>query len=281
MMNRLSRVLLTTPLVLAAAGLSLWLLSAPRIVIEKTLTLLVLPAGLLGLLLAGVFCLLVLRRCWVWSLLAFLVAAVYWTLSSPAFALRLMALLESRYQPVEIASVERFDYLVVLGGGALQLHGGSVQLGTSGDRVMLAARLWHAGKVATLVTSGSGLLAGSGDAPLLAGVTQKIWRDIGIPSQAVRLIAGRNTFEEIDSVAELLRDVSPAPQRVGLLTSAWHLQRAMRLADQRGLSLVPVAADFYSLQPPVPFPLSLLPQSDGIWQSSAAVRELLAGIVRR
>lgn len=265
-------------LALGAAGLLLWALTAPRIIIEKTITLLILPAGLLGLLLLVVSLVLLLQRRWGWVCLALPVALLYWSLSSTFVSQKLMASLESRYQPVQIDAVEAFDYLIVLGGGAVQLSDGSVQLGPSGDRVMLAARLWHAGKVSTLVTSGSSLLSGPADAPLLAGVTARLWRDIGIPAQAIQMIAGRNTVEEMASVAELLAGSSPP--RVGLVTSAWHLPRAMRLASARGLKLIPVPADFYSLES-APVPLSLLPQTDGIWQSSLVVRELLAGIVRR
>lgn len=266
-------------LALAVAGLLLWALTAPRIIIEKTITLLILPAGLLGLLLLLVSLVLLLQRQWGWVCLALPVTLLYWSLSSTLVSQKLMASLESRYQPVQIDAVDAFDYLIVLGGGALQLSDGSAQLGQSGDRVMLAARLWHAGKVSTLVTTGSSLLSGPGDAPLLAGATSGLWRDIGIPAQAIQMIAGRNTFEEMASVAELLAGQSP--QRVGLLTSAWHLPRAMRLASARGLNLIAVPADFYSLESAPPPPLSLLPQTDGIWQSTLVVRELLAGIVRR
>ena len=55
-------------------------------------------------------------------------------------------------QPLE---EEPFDLLVVLGGGSKTSPNGRAQLSTSGDRLMLAARMIEGGKAKTVVCTGS------------------------------------------------------------------------------------------------------------------------------
>ncbi len=61
--------------------------------------------------------------------------------------------------------------------------------------------------------------------------TVEIWTKLGIDSAAIRSIGGRNTFEEMQQVKEIWSELPG--KKVGLLTSALHLPRAVRLAGHK------------------------------------------------
>lgn len=65
-----------------------------------------------------------------------------------------------------------------------------------GNRLLLAARMFHRGLIKRLVCSGRGIegLSVEGDGPTQQ--TEEIWRDLGIPKDRITRIDGRNTSEE-------------------------------------------------------------------------------------
>jgi len=153
-----------------------------------------------------------------------------------------------------------------------------VWLGIVGDRVMLAARLYAQGKVKQLVTTGVVQRWGQRDSVDMSEATDRIWRELGIPSTAITQIGGVNTSQELKNIKQLLGDQPPA--RVGLLTSAFHLPRAERLARQNGVAVIPIPAGFLS---PVnePLPLAVIPHYYGITMTDLAAKEFLAALFSR
>lgn len=134
-----------------------------------------------------------------------------------------------------------FDAVFVMGGG---VHDGPTgpSLGSSGDRAVLAARLYHLGRARTLVASGSHVpgLERSGDGVAL---TQTLWRELGVPEDAIdRVGPAYNSAQEVELYAAYARERDLA--RVGLVSSAWHLRRALRLAARHDFTPVPLPADF-------------------------------------
>jgi uncharacterized SAM-binding protein YcdF (DUF218 family) len=150
-----------------------------------------------------------------------------------------------------------FDAVVVLGGGTDETPRGRAQLGPSGDRVVLGARLYHRGLTPRLVTSGSPI-AGLSSHDAVAATT-RIWRELGVPREAIVQVHGaRTTSEEAVHHARLIRE--RGWRRVGLVTSARHMRRALANFEARGVDVVPLPADvrsrggvrwrgFYSLVP--------------------------------
>jgi len=67
----------------------------------------------------------------------------------------------------------------------------------------------------------------------------------------------------------------PEGHRVGILTSAWHLPRAMRLAEARGIEATAIPSDFRSAFI-VPSVNMLVPTANGLEISTIAVKEYLA-----
>lgn len=172
----------------------------------------------------------------------------------------------------------RWDAACVLGGGTSLAPDGEPELGNSGDRLRAAARLWRERQVPLLVTTGSGLFGAERDRHLSAE-TAAIWSQWGIPAEAVREVPGPvNTSQEIAAIATLAR--ARGWQRVAIVTSAWHLPRALALAAAAGLPADGVAADHHG-RPPPPTPVFLVPCGAGAHDVQLWMTEVVGRLVGR
>jgi uncharacterized SAM-binding protein YcdF (DUF218 family) len=230
--------------VLAAAAAGLALLAGPRdVVLDKTLALLLMPTGAVWA---------VVTSTWAWRLGAAaktdvkrlgahtaLVVALTVTGNDP-LAQTSMAALEAPYL-ADPNDAGHFDAVVVLGGGASASITGVAEAGLAGDRILLGARLFARGQTPVLLATGTPI-AGF-EWPLdSTALTASMWRDLGIPDDAiVRVQNTRTTREEAVAVAALVAEHQW--KRIGLVTSAWHLRRASRLFERAGVTVTPIAAD--------------------------------------
>ena len=262
---------------LAAAALAVALIAAPRgLLLTKSIGRLAMPLGLawLTLLVVGV------AAWWrerpaVAALLAvpFLILTVA---GNQPFANWLVQEVEG--DPSDPFETEPLDAVIVLGGGTNDTHRGEPQLGASGDRVVLGARLYHRGLTPLLVTSGSPI-PGLSDHDS-AAATARIWSELGVPREAIVVVDGaRTTSEEARLHAALIERRGWA--RVGVVSSAIHLPRAMGLFEREGVEAVPLAADVH--QRPVQWHgfLSLVPTGGAARGVHAACWELLGRSVGR
>ncbi len=250
-----------------------------RSFLEKLATQLALPCGLIWIALWG-FTAVAFRHDRRWGIGLLSLTMVYWIAGAGTTSERVLSLLEGRYVPVDPQQVKPFDLLIVLGGGTISNPEGNVWLGSNGERVMLAARLYQLGKVQRLVSTGKllGWAHSQGVDP--AAAAAQIWGELGIPAEAVTQIGGRNTSEEMVLIRDLLESEADGNPRVGLLTSAFHLPRAMRLAKANGLNVEPVAAGFRIRMLP-PWPLAMIPSAEGFLNTELCMRQYLAYWVGR
>jgi len=186
--------------------------------------------------------------------------------------------LEHDYATVDPLQLEGFDAVLVLGGGVTRAAHGQVTLGESGDRVMLAARLYHTGKVQVLVTSGPPFPPGA-PTTSIPRLTARVWQDLGIPADAIVLVEGpRSTRAEIERFEPILGE--QRWRRVGLLTSAYHLRRATGLCARRGITVVPLPANLRGVTAPLR-PRDLVPQAAGFGRVQLACWEFLGAAAGR
>lgn len=173
-------------------------------------------------------------------------------LSNKAVSMALIRPLETRYAPIaELAPGETpppaladCRYIVVLGGGHGESPGFSAvnQLSTSArGRLMEALRLARALPETKLVFSGHAGPKQKSHAAVLADAAISLGVD---PARIVRLDTPRDTEDESASTAHLV-----GPQRFVLVTSAWHMRRAMALMRGQGLDPVAAPADYTTRQP--------------------------------
>jgi uncharacterized SAM-binding protein YcdF (DUF218 family) len=245
--------------------------------LEKTLAMLVMPVGLIWLLILALawFCLR--RRQWLPGVLALGLAGLYAAAGNLYVANRLADGLERQVPLLDLDRLQPFDAVCVLGAGSEQDPLGRPQLSQAGDRVFLAARLWHAGKVRLLVAGGAAQngVAGFRDC---GQEVRELWRGVGVPDRAILAVPDPcwNTRDEIRAYAKLQAQYRWG--RVGLLSSAGHLPRALRLAERAGLACVPLGAD--RLARPRPFLVQdLVPQGMGFETTQRACWEYLGNLL--
>jgi uncharacterized SAM-binding protein YcdF (DUF218 family) len=239
--------------------------------LEKTLALLLMPTGLIWLLILAAALLCWRRRQRGPAALCLGIALLYAAAGNVYVGGALMGSLERTTRPVNVDALQPFDAVFVLGGGGDQDEEGNPELSTAGDRIFLAARLWHAGKARMLVASG---MAHDGFHGVEDGgqETRVLWRGVGVPDQAILAVAEPCwvTRDEIGAYARLRAKYGW--RRMGLVSSASHLPRAMALAAKAGLEVTPLGAD--RVGRPHPFQLQhLVPQGVGFLGTQRACWE--------
>lgn len=164
----------------------------------------------------------------------------------------------------------RCRYIVVLGGGHGDTPGFSAvnKLSHSARaRIAEGVRLAHVLPDAKLVTCGRGAPGELDHAEILAQAAESL----GIPrSRIVLLNSARDTHEESLATRALAGD-----EPVILVTSAWHLPRALALMRGAGVTAVPAACDHMVRPGEQRSWDDYLWDSDSIARSSRAISERL------
>ena len=247
--------------------------------VQKILAFLVMPLGLLWLLLLGLT---------LWSRRlrrpSFTVClGLFWVLftaaGNPWVGQRLMARLEGKIATAEQDPNLNLDAVFVLGGGSDLNAQGVPQLSSHGDRVAKAARLWHSGRTRFLVASGrsNDSLRGERD---LGQETRLLWLGLGVPESAIRVVEAPcfTTREEVVAYRKVCDQQRWG--KIGLLTSASHLPRALAQAHKAGLTVTPLACDFHG-RPRRFRPQDLIPQLEGIRLTQGAIWEMVGQAMGR
>jgi uncharacterized SAM-binding protein YcdF (DUF218 family) len=197
-----------------------------------------------------------------------LLAILVWGTSAPYVIHQVVSRWEKQYVCIPFEEMKPYDVVVVLGGGSSTRPTQDPQFGNAGDRMGFAARLYHRGKAKKLITTGSVLeLKGSLIGELKQGEgpseqTVRMWKDLGIPEGDIIRIEGQNTSTEMRELAakeDLWRG-----KRVGLITSAYHMPRAMKLAERAGLQLEAIPVDFWSRPDDSPVTVEMFLPSPGV-----------------
>lgn len=174
-----------------------------------------------------------------------------WIAAMPWTANALMRGLEATYPPRLTAcggAAQPVDAIVVLGGAiAPQLIGDTRgRLHRGSDRLREAALLFHAGCAPRLLASAGGGVEPPATASE-ADAIRTFFAELGIPAAALIVEdQSRTTGENALYSARVLRFGERQP-RILLVTSAWHLRRAVPLFEAVGFDVLPVGADYRSL----------------------------------
>ena len=242
--------------------------------LTKVLTLIVLPLG--WVLLMGAAALILLargRRRWAGTLVAALLVLL-WVCAMPWTAYQLSAGLEAGFPPVPLAQTPVADVAVVLGGAVGPIGDPPTEnLTGSSNRVLRAARLFRAGKVRRVLAVGGNLDWMNAEAPE-AELIRDLLVEWGLPREAILIEpTSRNTRENAQQAAAIIRE--QGWERVLLVTSATHMQRAVAAFQAVGIAVIPSPTDFASREPLALDPLDFLPDAQALWGVSKALREVL------
>ncbi len=247
--------------------------SGPTMV-EKMLIALAMPVGLLWLaLLVTIYFCLVNRQAWP-AILCFGCWLLLTIAGNGPFSNWLAWTMESKWQDQESRlETEPVDVLVVLGGGTGTRHSGTPQLTYSGDRIAEAAKAWHVGGTKKVMCTGVQSFRTTEKDLHPYEEAARLLEDLGVEPADILKLKGENTFEEIENLKKWA-DANPDKQ-IGLLTSAWHLSRAMRLVRSHGLTVRPVPSHFLS-DPFAPGPDVIIPGEWSLQRTAIITKEYLA-----
>lgn len=209
--------------------------------LSKFLPLFVYPVGLVFVLLWVAFAL-EKKNEWLRRILL-LAILVLWFSGNGWTAAALGRSLEWRYLPPEDTPQARV--MVVLGGGtepALYPRS-SVEVNGAGDRIIHAARLYHAGAADTIIVSGGGINWMDQREMSIAEEMRELLLLMGVPSEAVVLQdQSANTYEDALYCAEVLDGMGV--EEIILVTSAMHMPRSVGLFEYQGFRVIPAPTDY-------------------------------------
>ncbi|MCP3869384.1 MAG: YdcF family protein [Gammaproteobacteria bacterium] len=245
--------------------------------LSKILPLLVYPLGLAFVLLPLAILLAWKRRGVSALLLGGLGVSVLWISAMPATSRYLRSPLEAPFPPLSVEETSHADAIVVLGGavGEIDYSRSLFSLSDASDRVLHGLRLYKAGRAPLLILSG-------GSAPGVvpeAEVMVQILAELGVPrGSMLSETKSRNTYENAVYTRELMRD--RGIERVLLVTSAFHMGRALATFRSQGIDAIPAATDYDRLAKAHEI-LNWLPDAKALYRTTLVLKEYLGMLVYR
>ena len=154
----------------------------------------------------------------------------------------LMARLERPFAGSKVAAAERADAVIVLGGvmNVSKHDSFGINFSPAADRIFTGMELLKR-KKAGAMSIGGGIIKGSSEGERMAEFA-KSWN---APGEVIGLAGCRNTHEEALRAGEVAR--ARGWTNLILVTSAYHMPRAMATFEKAGLTVRPVACDFEAL----------------------------------
>lgn len=169
-----------------------------------------------------------------------------------------------------------YDAIVVLGGGIAAAHPPEQplpDLTDNADRIWQAARLWRRGVAPRIIVTGGSFLAEHGGPATTEAEAMRVFLlDLGVPADAITNEGkALNTIENIRNVRAIIGD-----GRVALVTSAFHMPRALDLAVRAGLNASAFPTDYQAVAATrMPWD-NWLPSIEGLRLSTSALKEIVA-----
>jgi uncharacterized SAM-binding protein YcdF (DUF218 family) len=170
-----------------------------------------------------------------------------------------------------------YDAIVLLGGGiapAIPPWLPNPDLSSAADRLWHASRLYKQGVAPKIIVSGGAPLALYGGVPSSTesvAMTQFL-TDLGVPASAIVSEAqSTNTSDNIRMVRAMVQD-----KPVALVTSAYHMPRALRLAARHGLNAAAFPTDWFAPWQARSYWDNWMPTGDAQEASTRAIWEWLA-----
>lgn len=213
---------------------------------------------------------------WIAALL-FALTFVFYLLCTSVVAERTLGWLEQAYlPPAEPAG----DVIIMLGGGAMpdspDVDGVGALCSSPANRLLTAVRLQRKLGVPILLSGGQVYE----DTGAEAKIARRILIDLGVPESKI-LVETRsiNTTQNARYSAEILR-AQGLTQPI-LVTSAFHMKRAVLNFKKQGIDVVPYPADYQVTHHPVFHYTKLRPQTEALLNNVTVLQETLRTLVTR
>lgn len=189
---------------------------------------------------------------------------VLWVCATPRVGDPLIQSLEANFPPQPAAEVSPADAIIVLGDAIKPAYGVRLypDVVDTSDRLRHTARLYHAGVASTIVVSGT-----------KAPVMETTLTDWDVPANSILLEPDSESTHE-NAVFTTRICQNRGIDEVVLVTSAWHVRRALGAFRTAGLEVVPAPTDFQGVRTSFP-PSTYLPEVRGLAKTTTAVHEYL------
>ena len=238
------------------------------IYINKILPIIVSPLGLIIILLFfGVF-----RKRMLPSLIGLIILII---LSLPIVSGQLIKLLEQDYRPTTPNETARADTVIVLSGMVTLIEkndGIHYEFSEAVDRIFAGINLLKIGKAQKIILT-------RGKLPWSVGVPEGEFLAEFIQSQGInpnRILLSeivQNTNDEAKAISRML----PKNSEVILVTSAFHMPRAVKVFQNQNLKVIPYAVDFRSSVKEINI-IDFLPQASAFKDSNFYFREIIGRV---
>ena len=209
--------------------------------------------------------------------LLFALTFVFYLLCTSVVAERTLGWLEQAYlPPAEPAG----DVIIMLGGGAMpdspDVDGVGALCASPANRLLTAVRLQRKLGVPILLSGGQVYE----DTGAEAKIARRMLIDLGVPEEQI-LVETRsvNTTQNARYSAEILR-AQGLTQPI-LVTSAFHMKRAVLNFKKQGIDVVPYPADYQVTHHPVFHYTKLRPQTEALLNNVTVLQETLRTLVTR
>ena len=198
-------------------------------------------------------------------------AFLFYLLCTGLVAERLMGSLESVYDPPEDP---RGDVIIMLGGGAMpdspDVDGIGSLCSSPANRLLATVRLYRMLRVPILLSGGQVY----SDSGAEAKIASRVLQSLGVPEQDILLeTKSVNTTQNARYSAEILRE-HDFRQPI-LVTSAFHMKRAVLNFEGAGVSVVPYPTDYMVSRHPVFHYTKLRPQTEALFDNVTVFQETL------
>ena len=238
--------------------------------LTKLLSLIIYPLS--TSLLLGLVALVLSRLRWVRSSFYILLLAFGWLYlcSTALFASFLIGTLERGFMPRAMSVIESADAIVLLGGA---MRGDAYlytlpDLNQHADRLVHTVALYKAGKAPLVLLTGGGVEGTRTEAEQMKDHLEVM----GVSSQHILLESkSLNTYDNAVYSAKLLK--ARGMHRILLVTSAYHMRRAVPLFEAQGLDVVPAPTDYQQPRASRVLP-GWMPTVGNLYQSTDALHEI-------
>lgn len=162
---------------------------------------------------------------------------------------RMLEPLENRFPPYRLQSeAGRLDGVIVL-GGSLDLRASLdsaalIQVGSASDRMLTAIEVLSQTDLDLYLTGGDSSLTNRIEIGESALVAEWLGQQ-GFDSSRIKVESkSRNTAEHPDALLSLFPELQEG--KYGLVTSAFHMPRAVGVFERKGMTVVPIPVDYRS-----------------------------------
>ncbi|NVK35652.1 MAG: YdcF family protein [Rhodobacteraceae bacterium] len=237
------------------------------IYLHKILPLIVSPLG-------AIFFLLLVSIIWKKRVITLVCIAFLTVFSLPVTSGALWKQLEADYPPRPIANVDEKDVVIVLSGmvGGFQTEGTFYPQWSDPDRFFAGLDLIAAGKGRRLLFTG-GKVPWSNSPPEGLLLKEKAIA-MGISPEIISISGeAENTAQEAQAIKALM--AADGIASAVLVTSAFHMPRAVRIFEEAGIDVEPYATDYKAQGSDAVSILSFVPSAGALQGTSSAVREFI------